>query len=208
MYSLFGFIFGESYWALHSWLIRLLLKLRGIHVGKNFRIYGLPYLKILGKAENIVIKNNVCIWGNIDLRNRDNGKIIIEDGVYIDDNCRFLSAQNATMRIGVNTRIGRSCIFNGGADLDIGEKCLFASMVYVNTSTHNISKKDNIIDQGFSHAPTIIENDVWVGGHAVINMGVTIAKGSIIGANAVVTKDTLPFSINTGVPSKASGFRE
>jgi acetyltransferase-like isoleucine patch superfamily enzyme len=41
-----------------------------------------------------------------------------------------------------------------------------------------------------------------------VNKGVTIKKGSIIGANAVVTKDTDLYSINVGVPSKKISERK
>ena len=40
-----------------------------------------------------------------------------------------------------------------------------------------------------------------------IHKGGKIQKGSIIGANAVVTKDTHPYSINVGIPAKKIGER-
>ena len=48
----------------------------------------------------------------------------------------------------------------------------------------------------------IIEDDVWLGANVCVNKGVTIRQGSVVGANAVVTKDTEPYSINVGVPAK------
>ncbi|MFX5587290.1 DapH/DapD/GlmU-related protein, partial [Acinetobacter baumannii] len=36
----------------------------------------------------------------------------------------------------------------------------------------------------------VIGDDVWIGAGAVIMPGVTIARGTVIGANAVVTRDT------------------
>lgn len=49
---------------------------------------------------------------------------------------------------------------------------------------------------------TIIENDVWIGRNATIMPGVTIGNGAIIGANSVVTKDVLPYTIVGGNPAK------
>ena len=46
----------------------------------------------------------------------------------------------------------------------------------------------------------IIEDDCWTGINSVITKGVRL-KGSIIGANSVVTKDTEENSINVGSPS-------
>jgi hypothetical protein len=53
----------------------------------------------------------------------------------------------------------------------------------------------------------VIGNDVWIGDRAYIMTGVSIGHGSIIAANAVVTKDVLPYSIVGGVPAKVIGQR-
>lgn len=48
----------------------------------------------------------------------------------------------------------------------------------------------------------IIGNDVWIGHNAIIMGGLSIGDGSIIGANAVVTKDVEPYTIVAGVPAR------
>jgi len=53
----------------------------------------------------------------------------------------------------------------------------------------------------------IIEDDVWIGANAVILEGVTVAHGSVIGAGAIVTKSTQPYSISAGVPARQVGSR-
>ena len=57
------------------------------------------------------------------------------------------------------------------------------------------------MSQGFDHKKVIIEDDCWTGINSVITQGVTIKKGSIIGANSVVNKSTEEYSINVGAPS-------
>lgn len=47
----------------------------------------------------------------------------------------------------------------------------------------------------------VIEEGCWIGTRAIILKGVTIGRGSVIGAGAVVTKDVPPYSIYVGVPS-------
>lgn len=49
---------------------------------------------------------------------------------------------------------------------------------------------------------TVIGDDVWIGYGAIILSGVRIAKGCIIAAGALVTKDTEPYSIYAGSPAK------
>ena len=51
-------------------------------------------------------------------------------------------------------------------------------------------------------APIHIESDVWIGEYAAVMKGVTIGKGSIVAAHAVVTKDVPPYSIVAGNPAK------
>ena len=56
-------------------------------------------------------------------------------------------------------------------------------------------------------APVIIEDDVWTGANVTILKGVTIGRGSVIAAGAVVTKSFPPYSIIGGVPAKLLKMR-
>jgi acetyltransferase-like isoleucine patch superfamily enzyme len=51
----------------------------------------------------------------------------------------------------------------------------------------------------------LIEDDTWIGFNATILKGVTIGKGSIIGAHSLVTHDIPEFSIAVGNPAKIIG---
>ena len=52
---------------------------------------------------------------------------------------------------------------------------------------------------------TNIGSDCWIGANATIIAGVTIGHGTIIAANAVLTKDAEPFSVYAGIPAKKVG---
>ena len=53
----------------------------------------------------------------------------------------------------------------------------------------------------------IIEGDSWFGINVTILSGVTIGRGSVVAAGAVVNKSCPPYSIIGGVPAKVLKFR-
>lgn len=53
----------------------------------------------------------------------------------------------------------------------------------------------------------VIEDDVWVGTRAIILHGVTIGRGAIVAAGAVVTKSVPPYAIVAGNPARVLRFR-
>jgi acetyltransferase-like isoleucine patch superfamily enzyme len=70
-------------------------------------------------------------------------------------------------------------------------------------ANHVFSDPDRPIhSQGLDHAPITIEDDVWIGGRVNVVAGVTVGRGSVIGAGAVVTKDVPPYSVAVGVPAR------
>ncbi|EJF84535.1 transferase hexapeptide repeat family phosphonate metabolim protein [Bartonella elizabethae Re6043vi] len=108
---------------------------------------------------------------------------------------------------------------------DIGRFCSIASHVRINAlehpmervSTHKITYRPNeyfryrSLDCSFREKRcakrVIIGHDVWIGHGAVIMPGVTVGHGAIIGANAVITKDIMPYTIVAGVPAQQLRMR-
>lgn len=110
------------------------------------------------------------------------------------------------VEIGENTAIGAFVHIWGNGGVKIGNRVLIASHTSIVTVTHDPSKhpikKAEAIFQ-----PISIEDDVWIGSHAVIMPGITIGQGAIVGAGTVVTKDVPPFSVFFGVPGKLNKYR-
>ncbi len=48
----------------------------------------------------------------------------------------------------------------------------------------------------------VIDDDAWIGMHAVILPGVRVGKAAIVGAGSVVTKDVPDFTVVGGIPAK------
>jgi len=203
MFDLLALITNKRYWKFHSWVMRGILRLYGVRVGERFYCEGVPRLKIRGQASNIRIGDDVSFFGTVDLRNRENGSILIEDGVCIDNDCRLVAANDAVLRIGRRTGIGCFCIFNCGTDVDVGEDCLFSGVIHVQSSQHGMARGRRIREQGHTYGKISIGNDVWIAANATILMGAEIGDGCIVGAKALVRAGRYePNSILAGVPAK------
>ena len=112
-----------------------------------------------------------------------------------------------------------------GIYASLGKFCSVAANVRINAlehpmervTTHKITYRPNEyfkfqgIDQEFRARrrgkQVVIGNDVWIGHGAVVMPGVRIGDGTVIGANAVVTKDVGPYEIVAGVPARRIRMR-
>ena len=202
MFNFLALLTNKKYWTLHSFIIKTILKIYGIKVGSDFYIEGVPKLKIKGCAGDISIGNNVSIYGDIDIRNRERGRIVIEDDVSIDNDCRFVAANDATLKIGRRTGVGPFCIFNCGVSVTIGEDCLIAGMVYVQSSEHGFVKGEKIVSQKHTYDEIRIGSDVWLAANSAVTKGVTLEDGCVVGAKSLVRKGYYERgSVLAGVPA-------
>jgi maltose O-acetyltransferase len=88
----------------------------------------------------------------------------------------------------------------GGGGIDIGENVLIAAHAVITSQTHDT--KANIYNQSNVRKKVCIEDNVWIGTHAIILPGITIGRNTIIGAGAVVTKDIPANDIVVGIPAR------
>ncbi|MGC0151604.1 sugar O-acetyltransferase [Chromobacterium vaccinii] len=91
------------------------------------------------------------------------------------------------IKIGDNVFINANGVFLDAFDINIGNHVFIGPNVGIYTSNHakDLEQRRNYMEWG---APVTLEDDVWIGGGAIILPGVTIGKGSIVGAGAVVAK--------------------
>lgn len=106
--------------------------------------------------------------------------------------------------IGENTIIGNSCFLDGRAPLKIGSHVDIASEVLIYNDEHDI----NSPSFGNSFSQVIIKDYVFIGPRAIILPGVTIGRGAVVAAGAVVTKDIPDFEVWGGVPAKKISDRQ
>lgn len=133
-------------------------------------------------------------------------KIVVKMGenVNIEKGAEFFDS----LEIGDNSGIGVNCMLSG--KVTIGNDVMMGPEVFIYTFNHRFDRTDiPMWKQGHEGIkPVHIEDDVWIGSRVTILPGVRIGKGSIIGANSVVTKDVMPYSIVGGNPAKLVKVRE
>jgi acetyltransferase-like isoleucine patch superfamily enzyme len=146
------------------------------------------------------------------------GRIGIGQHVRLGKNLFIEVFSRNAVTIGDFTTVGESCVFLG--DVQIGNHCLFSWNIYISSGDHHarttpswlIHEQDGrvALDPDWSTKnswPVVVDDDVWMGWGTFVKKGIHIGRGAMIGANAVVTRDVPPYSIQGGVPSREIGKR-
>ena len=104
-------------------------------------------------------------------------------------------------------KIGKNLFIDHGMGVVIGETSDIGNNVtiYHNVTIGGIAPSINTNDQRNTKRHPTLEDNVVIGSGAQILGPITIGKNSLIGANAVVTKDVPEKSIMVGIPAKRVG---
>lgn len=115
----------------------------------------------------------------------------------------YLHCQGGAIAIGDDTAIGPYVVVYGGGGVAIGSSCGIASHTTIVSTTHVAGRTDEAIrKQGDRRLPVSIADDVWVGTHCSILLGVSIGEGSILGAGTVLRESVGSRSVVVGVPGR------
>jgi len=171
---------------------RLLFALNGIPWGRGWRLYGVPLiLKHRG--------SRIAFGPGLQLRSSlcsnplgPNHRVIIatwQPGAVIQ------AGANLGMTGGTLCAATRITI---GNNVTVG-----ANTVIVDTDFHPLDPTERRLKpSGGSSAPVEIGDDVFVGMNCLILKGVTIGRGSVVGAGSVVTRDVPPYVVAAGSPAR------
>jgi UDP-2-acetamido-3-amino-2,3-dideoxy-glucuronate N-acetyltransferase len=142
---------------------------------------------IVGK--NVQFGKDVVVWNYV----------VIGDDTRIGDGTRVGSFCD----IGKGVIIGKNCIVQ--AHVTISNECELWDNVFVGPNS-------SLLNDKFPHSkcltPTVVKNDVIVGGCVTILPNATIGEDSVIAAGSVVTKDVLPQTVVKGNPARAMMTRK
>ena len=132
-----------------------------------------------------------CFWARRIVRS-------LGVGVNIERFAKF----TPELSIRDHSGIGINACING--PVTIGKDVMMGQDVIIYTTRHNDDRVDvPMRNQGMKEvSPVSIEDDVWIGGRVIVLHGVTIGRGSIIGAGSVVSKSIPEYSVAVGAPAR------
>ncbi|MBO7271817.1 MAG: acyltransferase [Bacteroidaceae bacterium] len=159
---------------------------------KNLRVWGRPVMitgsKYISVGENV----EFCRLARIDAIS-----------YYPNTGQHF----EPVLKIANNVVVQVSCHIGCINRVEIGEYTTMGARTYITDHTHGTVEPDDLKlpprhRKLYSKGPVIIGKYVAIGEGCIILPGVTIGDHSVIGANAVVTKDVPPYSVVAGNPAK------
>lgn len=151
--------------------------------------------KALGK--NVRISDKAAIYNP--------EQITIGDNSRIDDFCIV----SGKVSIGRFCHITPMCLVAGGEPgITLQDFCTLAYGVKVFAQSDDysgVTMVNSLIPKKYKNelfAPVLLARQTIVGAGATIMPGVTVAEGCAVGAMSLITKNTLPWGIYTGIPAK------
>ena len=118
------------------------------------------------------------------------------------------SSINANVFFGwTRVTIGRAVLINSEVFVDaaarvtIGDRVSIGPRAVILTGTHEIGTEDRRAGRDVA-APVTIGAGAWIGAHATILPGVTVGRGAVVAAGALVTEDCVPNGLYVGVPAR------
>ena len=173
-------------------VIRLFFSLHGVAWGRGWRILGMPVIQ-RHRGSVIVLGHRVTLrsW-------RGSNPLAPNHPVVL-----------ATRSADAVIQIGDDCGFTGvtlvaAERIQIGHRVqVGANSTIVDTDFHPLTAEARARDfLAGAHAPIMIEDDVFIGLQSLILKGVTIGRGSVVGAGSVVTRDVPPGVVVAGNPAR------
>lgn len=121
-------------------------------------------------------------------RSRVMGQLLGSMGEDVEIRAPFYCDYGENIHVGNGVFMNFDCVILDCNVVRIGDRVLFGPKVQIYTATHPMDPEIRRDGWEMAH-PITIEDDVWIGGGAIVSPGVTIGRGSTVGAGSVVTRD-------------------
>ncbi|MGI9080706.1 MAG: acyltransferase [Thermoleophilaceae bacterium] len=116
-----------------------------------------------------------------------------------------LAGGDAVVRIGEGCYLTYDVIVACSTSIDIGDRVGIGQASFVVDGNHRYrDRTKTFLDQGYDYRPLRIGSDAQL--HSKVTVMADIGERAIIGANAVVTRPVLPFTVAAGVPARTIDY--
>jgi len=122
-------------------------------------------------------------------------------GVVIYGGAEVRSPSN--IRVGAGSIVGNRAILDGRCGIDVGENVNLSTGVWIWTMQHDPASPSF----GTKSGAVAIRDYAWLSARTQILPGVTVGRGAVVAAGAVVTHDVPDFTIVGGIPARPIGER-
>jgi acetyltransferase-like isoleucine patch superfamily enzyme len=109
------------------------------------------------------------------------------------------------LHVAAGTMVAPGVTFGLDADITIGRNVAIGPFATLCTATHAIGYGSRRMQLDVVPRPIVVEDGVWVGMNSLILPGVTLGRGSVVAAGAVVTESVPPNCLVAGNPATVSG---
>ncbi|MGH2877422.1 MAG: acyltransferase [Solirubrobacteraceae bacterium] len=123
--------------------------------------------------------------------------VVVGAGTRIRSRCVFT---DSCVSFGARTWVNFGVTFNATAPISIGDDVQIAHSVVITTATHELGDRHRRAGASVNE-PIVVGDGCWLGVSVTVLPGVTIGRGCIIAAGAVVTRDCEPDGLYGGVPA-------
>jgi acetyltransferase-like isoleucine patch superfamily enzyme len=145
---------------------------------------------------------------DLELQVSRRGRIGFGRFVWVGDGCK-IRCHEGLVEIGAKTVMGQECTISAYQHVRIGEECVIADRAMFIDFDHGVVEVERPIRlQGIYKRDVEVGNNVWIGYGACILRGVRIGDNSVVGTNAVVTKDVPANAVVGGIPARIIRMRE
>lgn len=181
-------------------LNRMLLRLRGVQVGKNVRV---------SLACQIFAAKSICIGDGTEiLRNSTiDGCATTTGMIRIGRACRlkenvWIAAYDGGVEIGNRVLVGRNCVIHGHGGVTLGDNTMLGPGCMVFSSDHVVSPGQIFQDLGHVDLATTIGLNVWLGAGVIVTGGSVIGNNVVVAAGSVVHGELQSGYLYGGTPAR------
>lgn len=169
-------------------------------------------LNMIVQTQRLLIRLNATDTSEGEKRNEILSQMFGSIGKYSSVGMNFHCECGKHIFIGDKVVINMNCTFLDDNIIRIGNNVLIAPNVQLYTATHPVDATERLVEDWEESSgdlffrtkalPITIEDNVWIGGGAIVLPGVTIGNNSVIGAGSVVTKSIPAYSVAVGNPCR------